>query len=258
MTQTWTIEKLSDGLTIKIKEANSGTLYYVPVGTLQYTKNINDLSNNSFILDGVTNSLLLKIDARTVTFPVYTGNIETFLVTLSELTAPSIGAGSGGGGTASWGAITGILSAQTDLQTALNTKQATLVSGTNVKTINGNSILGSTDIIIATPIIGLSIDGQGSTIQAASSAGFSVVQNTGTIQSWTIVGDISGSIVIDIKRNGVSIVGAGNKPTVTTSTNATAAATGWTSVAVIAGDFIEYQIISSSNFTRANLSIKLV
>jgi len=94
MTQIWTIEKLSDGLTIKIKEANSGTLYYVPAGTLQYTKDLNDLSNNSFLLDGVTNSLLIKIDARTVTAPVYAGDIEAFLVTLSQLTAVSI---SGGG-----------------------------------------------------------------------------------------------------------------------------------------------------------------
>lgn len=36
----------------------------------------------------------------------------------------------------------------TATQTALNTKQATLVSGTNIKTINGNSILGGGDITI--------------------------------------------------------------------------------------------------------------
>ena len=95
-------------------------------------------------------------------------------------------------GGASWGGITGTLSAQTDLQTALNgkantnhthivdnvaglqtalngkantththnidnvaglqaaldAKQATLVSGTNIKTINGGSLLGSGDITI--------------------------------------------------------------------------------------------------------------
>jgi hypothetical protein len=45
--------------------------------------------------------------------------------------------------TATWGSITGTLSAQTDLDTALNGKQATLVSGTNIKTVNGSSILGS-------------------------------------------------------------------------------------------------------------------
>jgi hypothetical protein len=58
--------------------------------------------------------------------------------------AQIIAAASGGGAT--WGGITGTLSSQTDLQTALNGKQATLVSGTNIKTVNGNSLVGSGDV----------------------------------------------------------------------------------------------------------------
>lgn len=84
---------------------------------------------------------------------------------------------------AAWGAITGTLSNQTDLQTALNGKQAsgsyatgtgtangtntgdnatntqysglaaskqdTLVSATNIKTINGSTILGSGDLTVS-------------------------------------------------------------------------------------------------------------
>ena len=53
----------------------------------------------------------------------------------------------GGGGT--WGTIGGTLSDQTDLQNALNAKQDTLVSGTNIKTINNESLLGSGDIDIS-------------------------------------------------------------------------------------------------------------
>ena len=60
--------------------------------------------------------------------------------------AQIIAAASGGGAT--WGGITGTLSAQTDLQGALNGKQNTLVSGTNIKTVNGNSLLGSGDVTI--------------------------------------------------------------------------------------------------------------
>ena len=52
----------------------------------------------------------------------------------------------------------------TATQTALNAKQNTLVSGTNIKTINGNSVLGSGDISITTsgvltvnPNVGLAI-----------------------------------------------------------------------------------------------------
>jgi len=84
---------------------------------------------------------------------------------------------------AAWGSITGTLSSQTDLQTALDgkqplgtyatgggtatgtntgdnatnsqysglaaSKQDTLVSGTNIKTINGSSVLGSGDLTIS-------------------------------------------------------------------------------------------------------------
>lgn len=45
-----------------------------------------------------------------------------------------------------WGNITGSISNQTDLANALSGKQATLVSGTNIKTINNESLLGSGNI----------------------------------------------------------------------------------------------------------------
>ena len=53
------------------------------------------------------------------------------------------------GGSVVWGNITGTLSDQTDLQAELDAKQDTLVSGTNIRTINGESLLGSTDISIS-------------------------------------------------------------------------------------------------------------
>ena len=70
------------------------------------------------------------------------------------------------GGASTWGNITGILSNQTDLQNALDAKyvkpasgipdsdlansyQETLVSGLNIKTINGTSLLGSGDILVS-------------------------------------------------------------------------------------------------------------
>jgi hypothetical protein len=56
---------------------------------------------------------------------------------------------SNSGGAATWGSIAGTLSSQTDLNIALSGKQATLLSGTNIKTINGNSLLGSGDLTIS-------------------------------------------------------------------------------------------------------------
>lgn len=68
---------------------------------------------------------------------------ETKSITGQEI----IDAASGGG--VAWGDITGTLSSQTDLDSALSGKQATLVSGTNIKTINGSSVLGSGNITTA-------------------------------------------------------------------------------------------------------------
>lgn len=56
------------------------------------------------------------------------------------------GGGEGGG---SWGTITGDINAQTDLKNKLDSKQDTLVSGTNIKTIGGESLLGSGDIEVS-------------------------------------------------------------------------------------------------------------
>ncbi len=53
------------------------------------------------------------------------------------------------GSAAVWGTITGTLSDQTDVQSAIDAKQETLISGSNIKTINGNSLLGSGDLVIA-------------------------------------------------------------------------------------------------------------
>ena len=65
-----------------------------------------------------------------------------------QLCVKTVNMGGGGGGGAAWGAITGTLSDQTDLKNALDDKQATLVSGTNIKTVNNNSLLGSGNISI--------------------------------------------------------------------------------------------------------------
>lgn len=51
-------------------------------------------------------------------------------------------------GAATWGGITGTLSSQTDLTSALGAKQDTLVSATNIKTVNGTSLLGTGDVSI--------------------------------------------------------------------------------------------------------------
>lgn len=58
------------------------------------------------------------------------------------------GVGGGNSSQAEWGEITGTITSQTDLINELNNKQDGLVSGTNIKTINNQSILGSGNINI--------------------------------------------------------------------------------------------------------------
>lgn len=55
----------------------------------------------------------------------------------------------GTGGDANWGNIGGNISDQTDLQELIDTKQTKLVSGQNIKTINGNDIMGEGDLVIS-------------------------------------------------------------------------------------------------------------
>jgi len=52
-----------------------------------------------------------------------------------------------------WGSITGTLSDQADLQSALNAKQDTLVSGTNIKTVNSTTLLGSGNLNVQDVLI---------------------------------------------------------------------------------------------------------
>lgn len=66
---------------------------------------------------------------------------------ISLLGSGDITISGGSGGT--WGSITGTISSQTDLQTCFNAKQNTLVSGTSIKTINGNSLLGSGNLVVS-------------------------------------------------------------------------------------------------------------
>src|SRR5690606_12998960 len=98
-----------------------------------------------------------------------------------------------GGGT--WGSITGVLSNQTDLQAALNAKQNVLVSGTNIKTINGQSILGSGNIVTPnttyTATNGISISGSnvispvyGTTAGTIAQGNDNRINNGQTAYSW--------------------------------------------------------------------------
>lgn len=98
--------------------------------------------------------------------------------------------------------------------------------------------------------VGIAFDGMGVVVEATSN-GFYVVSFAGTIKEWFVVADQSGSCVVDVKRNGTSIVGGGgNKPTLSTAQRANAVPSGWTSVAIAAEDELEFVVDSCSTITR--------
>lgn len=144
-------------------------------------------------------------------------------------------ASSGGGGSAIWGDITGTLSAQTDLQTALDAKQDDLVSGTNIKTINGVTLLGSGDITITTSTAWGSITG---TLSSQTDLQSALNGKQASLVSGTNIQSINGSSILtsgdlslqtplvsgtSIKTiNSTSLLGSGDiavQPTLVSGTN---------------------------------------
>lgn len=110
---------------------------------------------------------------------------------------------------------------------------------------------------------GITVDGGGTTITTGSK-GFTQINFNCTIAGWTILGDVSGSCVIDILRSTyaafpttVSIVGGGNAPTLSGAQKNTAAPSGWTSTSIVSGDIIEFSVSSASGIARANLILNL-
>ena len=104
--------------------------------------------------------------------------------------------------------------------------------------------------------IGLSTDGFGSVLTTGSK-GLIIIPYISTITNWYLTSTISGSVVVDVKRNGTSIIGAGNKPTLSSGTYASASVSSWTSTSLNIGDVLEFNIDSVSTITNLNVVLKI-
>lgn len=107
------------------------------------------------------------------------------------------------------------------------------------------------------------ISGGGAVITTGSK-GFLVAEFACTINTWTIIGDQSGSCVLDIKRSTyagfpttASIIGGGNAPTLSSAQKNQAAPSGWTSIALNAGDILEFSVSSVTTLQRILLSLNV-
>jgi hypothetical protein len=154
--------------------------------------------------------------------------------------------------------------------TAIALKQDTLVSGTNIKTINGNSILGSGNLAISAVVNqayrtfstsftlaassgdrwyvmqnGLS---SGTEAAVQSSAEFAMTFNEIRVRTFSTQ-SATGSLVFTLRKNGV------DQFSLTIAAGATAntyTATG--SFSVVAGDLINWKIRNNATATSANIA----
>ena len=105
--------------------------------------------------------------------------------------------------------------------------------------------------------INVTFDGQGIIIPLNTNSIIAAAATNGTITAWFIEGDVSGSIVIDILKNGVSMSGAGNKPTLASALTDNAAVSGWTSLSFATNDKLEIKVTTASTtLTKCYLTIK--
>jgi hypothetical protein len=108
------------------------------------------VSNAEFeTLNGVTSAIQVQLDAKQATLNGGASTIASTDLTVSRaLVSNAIGKVAVATTTSTeLGYVNGVTSA---IQTQLDAKQATLVSGTNIKTINSISIVGSGDIVTGT------------------------------------------------------------------------------------------------------------
>ena len=112
--------------------------------------------------------------------------------------------------------------------------------------------------------VGLTVDGGGSVITTGQK-GYIEVTYDATITRWTIIGNATGSCVIDMWKAAyagapptvANTITGSAKPTLTAAQKAQSSTlTGWTT-AITAGDIIGFNIDSVSTLTRLNLSVKI-
>lgn len=165
------------------------------------------------------------------------------------------------------------------LQDSANTGSAIITVASSISspyTLTLPASIGSNDEVLAFSSSGTAsfvsnyrainfiIDGGGTTI-GTGVAGYIQVPFDCSITEWTLLGDTTGSIVVDIWKDtyanypptDADTITASATPSVTSATkNTSSTLTGWTT-AITAGDTLGFNVDSVSTFTRVTLVLKL-
>jgi hypothetical protein len=101
------------------------------------------------------------------------------------------------------------------------------------------------------------IDGGGSAILVGNKGWLHIPWNA-TVTAWRVMADQSGSIVIDILNAGnafpvASMVGAGNKPTLTAAQFAQTTPIGWSTTTLLQDQWIAFNVTSATTVTKVTV-----
>ena len=100
------------------------------------------------------------------------------------------------------------------------------------------------------------IDGAGSVPTTGSKGGWECPFPC-TINSWRISADASGSAVVDVKVAGTSIIGAGNKPTLSSQQVAGANVSSWTTASLALNDLITLNLDSVATCKHLDIQLRV-
>jgi hypothetical protein len=140
-----------------------------------------------------------------------------------------------------------------------------IYKATPLQALNGGSggfVVDSVGVNNNQSAVEFVIDGGGSAITTGNK-GQVYIPYACTINAWQVIADQVGSIAVDILRANLavpvtSIVGGGNKPTLTAQQLVVAAPSGWTSTALAVDDFIAFSVTSVTTVTRVTVSLRFL
>lgn len=147
------------------------------------------------------------------------------------------------------------------------TKTAFKIGKTNTATLDASSLSAARTFAlpnIALKTITCVFDGQG-TAPTAGTIRYLVCNASGTLIGWRIVGDVTGSAVVDVWKiaYGASLptvantIAASAKPTLSSAKiNKDDTLTGWTT-SVTADDILGFKVDSASTLTTVTIELKL-
>jgi hypothetical protein len=180
-------------------------------------------SSNQLTITNAAPDQVVTISGATGTYPNFTLPAETGDISAVTVSAPITGGGTSGSVNIGID-TTSITGAATNYDLTL--KQNTLVSGTNIKTVNGNTLLGSGNVTISTVDSTVVTSGTGISVSESPANTFTVVNTapnvttdltfTGASSPYTL-NSSDGTDVTIAQGTGIGIARSSNQLTITNS-----------------------------------------